>query len=80
VHWWSEPDRGQSDAINKAFVRSQGEIIGWLNSDDAYFNRLAVETAVSAFDRNPRAIVVYGHAAIVGPSGELLQFPLGATI
>lgn len=33
--WWvSEPDRGQSHALNKGFQRSSGEWLGWLNSDD----------------------------------------------
>src|SRR4051812_10184477 len=35
-HWISEPDRGQSDAINKGWRRSRGEILAWLNSDDTY--------------------------------------------
>ena len=35
THWESAPDRGQSHAINKGFARSTGEILGWLNSDDA---------------------------------------------
>jgi glycosyltransferase involved in cell wall biosynthesis len=36
LHWVSEPDSGQGDAINKGFQRSRGEIIGWLNADDVY--------------------------------------------
>jgi glycosyltransferase involved in cell wall biosynthesis len=34
--WVSEPDRGQSDAMNKGFQMSTGEIIGYLNADDWY--------------------------------------------
>lgn len=35
--WVSEPDDGQSDAINKGFSSGEGDIIGWLCSDDYYF-------------------------------------------
>ena len=34
AYWISEPDQGQSDAINKGFGRSTGQIMTWLNSDD----------------------------------------------
>jgi hypothetical protein len=72
VVWRSEPNAGQSDAINKALRRSTGEIIGWLNSDDAYFSR-TVQHVVDVFARHPDVDVVYGHAALVGADGFVLH-------
>lgn len=34
AYWVSECDHGQSEALNKGFKRSSGQILGWLNSDD----------------------------------------------
>jgi glycosyltransferase involved in cell wall biosynthesis len=35
LDWWvSEPDRGQTDALNKGLRRATGEVIGYVNSDD----------------------------------------------
>lgn len=73
VRWRSEPDQGQSDAINKAFGEARGEIIGWLNSDDAYFSRETIAMVVDAFRRHRDADVVYGHAALTNADGLVLQ-------
>ncbi|NJL54802.1 glycosyltransferase [bacterium] len=35
IHWWvSEPDSGQSNAINKGFSHCTGDIVNWICSDD----------------------------------------------
>lgn len=71
--WRSEPDVGQASAINKAFAESRGDIIGWLNSDDAYFRSDAVEQAVALFERLPAVAVVYGHAVLADAAGRILH-------
>jgi glycosyltransferase involved in cell wall biosynthesis len=73
VRWVSEPDRGQSHALNKAFGSSRGEIIGWLNADDAYYDVHVVQAAVKTFEANPDVDIVYGHAALVNAEGLILH-------
>jgi glycosyltransferase involved in cell wall biosynthesis len=73
VTWKSERDRGQSHALNKALAMSTGEIIGWINSDDAFYSVDAVAAAVQCFQRFPDVAVVYGHAALVNAEGRILQ-------
>jgi glycosyltransferase involved in cell wall biosynthesis len=74
VRWVSEPDRGQSHALNKALAMSSGEIIGWVNSDDAYADRRAVEAAVDAFQRYPDVGAVYGHTLRIDAENRVLQY------
>ena len=73
VRWISEPDRGQADAVNKAFEASTGEIVGWVNSDDGLFAVDTVARVVAAFARHPDADVVYGDAALVDERGWILR-------
>jgi glycosyltransferase involved in cell wall biosynthesis len=73
LRWSSGPDHGQADALNKALHESRGTIIGWLNADDAYFDRNVVDRVVSEFARCPDADVVYGHSALANSDGLVLH-------
>ena len=59
LHWISEPDRGQTDALNKGILRTSGEIIGWLNSDDVYYPAV-LPRVLQFFADHPEVNIVYG--------------------
>ena len=59
--WASEPDGGQSQALNKGFTRAQGDILAYLNSDDVLLPG-AVSRVVGYFARHPDVDLVYGQA------------------
>jgi len=64
----SEPDNGQSHAINKALAMARGEIVGWLNSDDTYVPG-AVRKAVLALQKQPACGMIHGHCQVIDESG-----------
>jgi glycosyltransferase involved in cell wall biosynthesis len=59
VYWVSEPDNGQTHAINKGFEKSTGEIFNWINSDD-YYEPGAFEKIAGLFTKYPNVDVVCG--------------------
>src|SRR4030042_2589290 len=69
--WISEPDKGQSDAINKGWKMSKGEILAYLNADDTYMPR-AVETAVKFLADNMDVGLVYGECNIINEHGKVI--------
>lgn len=64
ITWISEPDRGQSEAINKGLRMATGDIRGWLNADDELFPD-TVHLVVEAFRTTPEAGLVYGDIELI---------------
>gem|GEM_PF-2081958 len=59
LRWISEPDTGMYDALNKGLELAQGDVLAYLNSDDAYLP-WAIETVMRIFQRRPEIELVYG--------------------
>jgi glycosyltransferase involved in cell wall biosynthesis len=65
----SEPDRGQSHAINKGWKLGKGEILAWLCADDLLLPG-TVQTMVDTFTSHPDAAVVFGGCEMLDPHGR----------
>ena len=70
VSWSSEPDDGQSDALNKALNRATGRWVAWLNADEFYLPQ-SLQMLTAEGDRH-RADVVYGDSVTVDRDGKML--------
>lgn len=57
VKWISEPDKGQSDALNKGLAMATGEVVGWLNADDFYEPDIFASVARNFPNRNVKWVV-----------------------
>lgn len=70
AYWVSEPDSGQSEAINKGWAKASGEVLAWLNADDYYLPG-ALATAAGYLASAPEVGVVYGDCIVVGRDGAV---------
>ncbi|MEN9610211.1 MAG: hypothetical protein RLZZ628_1025 [Bacteroidota bacterium] len=66
-YWVSEPDDGQSDALNKGLAKATGTVFNWLNSDDYYLPN-ALQTVGQAFKQNDLLNVFCGREVVLPPN------------
>jgi glycosyltransferase involved in cell wall biosynthesis len=71
VRWISEPDRGQSDAMNKGRDLARGRILATLNVDD-YYETGSLARAVALFSRLPDESLLVGNCNVRDSNGKLL--------
>lgn len=71
AYWVSEKDRGQSDALNKGFAKSTGEILYWLNSDD-FLDEDALNQISQTFIHHD-ADMVMGEVTLIDSTGQIME-------
>jgi glycosyltransferase involved in cell wall biosynthesis len=71
VTWVSQPGWRQTRSINEGLRRASGDVVAWLNADDAYAPG-ALSTVLERFDTRPDLDMVFGDCQVVGPDGQPL--------
>jgi glycosyltransferase len=68
----SEPDKGVYDAFNKGLKLAKGDIIGFLNADDTFYNENSIQEIVAAFNQN-NVSIVYGNLDYINEKGKIVR-------
>ena len=71
LKWWSEPDEGVTDAVNKGLARAQGEILAIQSSDDLYLPG-AIKAAVDAMIADEKLALVYGDVEYIDEHSQVI--------
>lgn len=71
-YWQSQPDGGQTAALNAGIGHVRGEVTGWINSDDFYLPG-AFAAAARRFSEPDRPDVVFGYSVNVDAEGVVLR-------
>lgn len=61
----SEKDLGIYDAMNKGIILASGDIVGILNADDLYLNKMVIENVVNVFNTDQSLDILYGDLVYV---------------
>jgi glycosyltransferase involved in cell wall biosynthesis len=72
AYWVSEPDQGQTNAINKGFKIATGEWVAWQNSDD-FFYPGSFASLAAASERYPKADLIIGNINLIDRYDNVLR-------
>jgi glycosyltransferase involved in cell wall biosynthesis len=73
AYWVSEPDGGQTEAINKGLRRATGEWLAWQNSDDVYYSGVLFDVAKAAA-RHSSADLIIGNMSLIDSHDHELKY------
>jgi glycosyltransferase involved in cell wall biosynthesis len=68
----SEPDKGVYDAFNKGIKLATGDVIGFLNADDTFYDENSIQAIVDTFSHNNVGII-YGNLDYINDQGKIVR-------
>ena len=65
---------GQTPAINAGLREVKGDIVGWINSDDLYYDNNAISAIVNGFKDNPDCDIIFGDYRLINEEGKTIKY------
>ena len=75
LQWWSEPDEGVTDAVNKGLKKANGQFIAIQSSDDVYLPG-AISQAIGFLRAHEEIALVYGDVELINEHSEIIGHDL----
>lgn len=72
IHWISEKDNGQSDAMNKGIRLARGDMISFLNVDD-FYEPGVINKIVQLSEKLPIPSLIVGNCNIRAADGKIIR-------
>jgi glycosyltransferase involved in cell wall biosynthesis len=73
TYWISEKDNGQTNAINKGIIKSTGDIVAYICSDD-YYEKSTFRIIADYFINNTNTEMVYGGCTFVDSKSKIMRY------
>ena len=73
IIYLSEPDQGLYDGMNKGLLKSKGDVVGFLNADDVFFDVNTIQSIVTEFKKNKSIDGIYGNLLYVDEAGKITR-------
>lgn len=73
AYWVSEKDEGQTQAINKGFQKATGDLVGWMNSDDVYYEKSLNKIGSAFLETKGKFDVYFGDQRNIDVNGMCIK-------
>lgn len=73
MRWISEKDGGIYYAMNKGIAMATGDVIGFLNSDDYYFDNEVLQDIAAAFEAAPSIDAIHGDLLFINSKRKVVR-------
>jgi glycosyltransferase involved in cell wall biosynthesis len=72
AYWYSQPDKGQTEALINGFEKATGDLLGWVNSDDVLLPG-CLQSIARTYEAHSEGGLFGGNYVLIDPAGRVIR-------